>query len=101
MTQPEWVFLGVPIANGAGTDVVRLTMHEFELASLIGRYLSDVGRLASGQMAPVEFSARWSRQPVGGVQLEWRSENVVQAMRQAGRPPGVERYRKSVRRGPR
>jgi len=51
-------------------------------------------------MSAADFAARWSGQLVGGVPLEWRAANVVQAMRQAGPPLGATRYRKTVRRMP-
>jgi hypothetical protein len=94
----QWSFLGVPVANGAGTDVVTLTVYDFQQASLAGRYLNDIGAVLSGNLSATEFAARWSGQLIGGVPVEWRAGHVVQAMRQAGPPPGVERYRKTVRR---
>src|SRR5215207_7616463 len=96
-----WLFLGVPVANGAGTDVVTLTVYDFAQASLVGAYLNNVGAVQSGRMSAADFAARWSGQLVGGVPLEWRAGNVVQAMRQVGPQPGTERYRKTVRRMPR
>ena len=95
-----WLFLGVPVANGAGTDVVTLTVYDFAQASLVGTYLNNVGSVQSGHMSAADFAAHWSNQLVGGVPLEWRAGNVVQAMRQAGPPPGAARYRKTVRRMP-
>lgn len=93
----EWSFLGVPVVNGDGTDVVTMTVFEFEQASLTGRYLSDIGAVQSGHLSPGEFAARWAGLAIGGVPVEWRAEHAVQALWQAGPPPGVERYRKTMR----
>lgn len=90
----RWLFAGVPVRNGAGTDVVTLTLRTFEQASLTGTYLSDLGKVKSGWMSPAEFAGRWDGQHIGGVEVEGRADYAVEALRQAGPPPGVERYRK-------
>jgi hypothetical protein len=94
----QWTFLGVPVVSGAGTDVVTLTVYDPEQASLAGRYLNDVGAVQSARLSAEEFAARWYGRPVGGVAVEWRAGRVVEALRQAGPPPGAERYRKMIRR---
>lgn len=96
----EWTFLGIPIVNGAGTDVVTLTVHSFDQASQTGQYLNDIGKVRYGRMGPAEFAARWGGRRIGGVEVEGRAGHAVEALRQAGPPPGAERYRRTVRRGP-
>lgn len=96
----RWMFAGVPVANGSGTDVVTLTVGSAEEASTVGSYLSDIAKVMSGWMPLSEFGYRWAGVEVGGVGVESRPEHAVEALRQAGPPPGIERYRKIVSRGP-
>jgi hypothetical protein len=96
----QWTFIGVPVTSDTGTDVVTLTLSVAEQASEVGRYLNDVNQSATGWLSGAEFAARWSGRLIGGVQVEWRAEHAVEALRQAGPPPGAERYRRSGRRDP-
>jgi hypothetical protein len=99
--RPEWTFFGVPIADAGGTRVVNLTVHTERDASRTGSYLSDLGKLTAGDLRPAEFESRWRGESIGGVRFESRPDYAVEAARRAGPPPGGERYRRSVPRGPR
>jgi len=80
---------------------VNLTVHTHAHASLTGSYLSDVGKLLAGDLRPAEFEDRWRGESIGEIRFESRPAYAVEAARRAGPPPGGERYRRSVPRGPR
>lgn len=95
----EWRFLGVPLADGSGTKVVTLTLRSARQASQTGTYLSDLGQVQSGWLSSRDFESRWRGVSIGGAAVEWRADNAVEAMRQAGPPPGAPRYRRMWARG--
>lgn len=101
MSQVEWQFFGVPIAESAGTHVTNLAVHNETQASTLGSYLSDLGQLQTGWLSAAEFTQRWQGVRLGGVALEGRAGHALEAIRRAGPPPGGVRYRRSVRRDPR
>jgi len=96
----EWVFAGVPVHEVGGTRVVTLTLFSKSQASETGRYLSDLGKVQSGWLSARDFESAWRGRPIGGIQVEWRADFAVEAVRRAGPPPGAERYRRTIRRGP-
>ena len=96
----EWVFAGVPVQEAGGTRVVTLTLFSKAQASETGRYLSDLGKVLSGWLTARDFEAAWRDRTIGGVQVEWRADFAVEAVRRAGPPPGAERCRRTVRRRP-
>ena len=93
-----WTFLGVPVADGAGTKVVTLTLLSERQASQTGSYLSDLGQVESGWLRPADFEARWRGASIGGIAVEWRADHAVEALRLAGPPPGAVRYRRGWQR---
>jgi hypothetical protein len=94
-SQSEWTFPGVPVRQADGTALVDVAARRWQQASRLGRYQNDVRELLYGRLPATVFQSRWRRRQIAGVRVESDPDRVIEAIRQQGPEPGIERYRRT------